>query len=385
MNILIVHNAYQSTQKGGEDIVVQQEVAALKSYLGHEHVYQYIVSNDKIFLLSLLLNIWGSRHHAKAIAALVKKHNISLVHVHNFFPLLTPSVFKAAHKAGAKVIHTLHNFRWWCLSGILFRANAACEKCLTKKWAWPGVRYACYRGSRLQSMMASLAFAWYRFKKNVRYIDAFFALTLFQKQKLQNLIPAEKIFVKHNFVSIASHGVLKDKENYLFVGRCETAKGFDLLMHVWQQLPTNFCLEIIGNSEKDHRLKARFEKENIRFLGILPRAKVLQKMAQSKYLVHPSLAYETFGLTLIESMAQGTPVIGLDIGTRNELIQHAQNGFLCHQSALLETIKMAQSYPKYQSLCEQAQQSAQAFEKKKVLDEQIALYDKVLGAAWAQH
>src|SRR5262249_42902850 len=108
MRILIVHNAYQSSLIGGEDIIVQREIKALKSQLGDDSVFEFTVSNDNIRTASLLINLWGDKKNYKIIMEVVKKHGIDIVHVHNFFPLLTPSVFAAAKHAGAKVVHTLH-------------------------------------------------------------------------------------------------------------------------------------------------------------------------------------------------------------------------------------------------------------------------------------
>jgi len=48
MKILVVHNKYQSKNKGGEDIVYENEVLLLQSELGKENVLSYEVSNDGI-------------------------------------------------------------------------------------------------------------------------------------------------------------------------------------------------------------------------------------------------------------------------------------------------------------------------------------------------
>jgi hypothetical protein len=121
VKILVVHNQYQSHQVGGEDVVVAKEIAGLTQLLPQNSVFQYVVHNDDIQLSHLAINIWGDTTHADNIKKLVQEHHITLVHVHNFFPLLTPSVFQAAKEAGAMVVHTLHNYRWWCRSGLLYR------------------------------------------------------------------------------------------------------------------------------------------------------------------------------------------------------------------------------------------------------------------------
>ena len=94
MKILIVHNKYQSNNVGGEDIVYQNELLSLREVLGDNNVLSYEVSNDEISKLKLLYGIWFSLKHYKNIRRIVKYNNIDIVHVHNFFPLLTPSILR---------------------------------------------------------------------------------------------------------------------------------------------------------------------------------------------------------------------------------------------------------------------------------------------------
>jgi hypothetical protein len=93
MKVLVVHNAYQSHHLGGEDVVVAREIAGLKVHLGEQNVFTYLVSNDDIKPLQLALKIWGDKTHADNIEKIILEHKIDIVHVHNFFPKLTPLVF----------------------------------------------------------------------------------------------------------------------------------------------------------------------------------------------------------------------------------------------------------------------------------------------------
>ncbi len=379
MKILVVHNAYQSHHVGGEDVVVEREVAALKEALGEDCVFEYKVSNDDIRPFKLAFSIWGDRVHAKKIAQFVRQNNIDIVHVHNFFPLLTPRFLVDAKKAGAKIIQTLHNFRWWCLSGIFYRPGAGhCEKCVKKCFTWPAVFYRCYRGSFLQSFIGSLAFARYRQKRYQDAIDKYFVLTHFQKEKLTPLLAESKMVIKPNLINKPTKLIaFAQKKHYLFVGRLEEAKGFNLLLSLWQQLPQSFQLDVIGAYPNENDAQT-VVPPNIRFLGKLSHQETLNHMAHAKYVLQPSLSYETFGLTIMEAMAQGTPVIGLNIGTRPELIRSGLNGFITTKDKLYDTILQSDSYPDYEKLCQQALDTAQSYTAEVVIKKQIALYQEVL-------
>ena len=96
MKLLIIHNKYQSNNIGGEDIVYKNELESLQKELGKDNIFSYEVSNDDISKFKLIFGIWFSFKHYNNIKKIVKERGIDLVHVHNFYPLLTPSIFKAS-------------------------------------------------------------------------------------------------------------------------------------------------------------------------------------------------------------------------------------------------------------------------------------------------
>ncbi len=200
MKILIVHNKYQSNNIGGEDIVYRNELELLQKYRGRENVLAYQVSNNDINKIKLLWEIWFSFKHYKNIFKIVQENKVDIVHIHNFFPLLTPSVFKAAKDGGAMVVHTLHNYRLWCISAIFYRDGyGICENCIQNRFSLSGVLNKCYRKSLIQSFFAQMAFWFYKVTKLFDHIDYFFVLTNFQKDKVKALgIDEKKIILKPN-------------------------------------------------------------------------------------------------------------------------------------------------------------------------------------------
>lgn len=376
MKVLVVHNRYQSHHIGGEDLVVSREIRGLKARLGETAVWDYQVCNDTIRASTLALSLWGDQTHYRNIYQLVKTHNIDLVHVHNFFPLLTPTVFAAAKDAGAKVVHTLHNFRWWCLAGHFYRDDkGTCEDCV-KQGAWSAVQHRCYRQSALQSAVGAAAFSWYRVKDYHRYIDAYFVLTHFQREKVKQWLPQEKLWLKPNPIDWSESYADTAKQDFLYVGRLEAAKGIMELLCVWETLPEDKILRVIGRGEDDALLH-RYQRKNIQFLGKLPHEKTLDYIKKSKYFIHPSLTYETFGLTVVEALAQGTPVIAFDIGPRKEFVQSKVNGWLCDKFSLKQTIIEAEHYHDYAELSKNAHNSVKQFSLETVIDQQIKWYEKI--------
>lgn len=377
MKVLIVHNFYQSKMIGGEDLVVQREFKALQDALGKGSVFQYHVSNDDIHPLKLIHSIWGDKLHASQIAQLVKQHAIDIIHVHNFFPLLTPIIFESAKKAGAKVVHTLHNYRNWCLSGLLYREGKPwCLECVNQKLMWSGIRHGCYRQSKAQSAVAALAFGWYRQKHYFDAIDAYFALTEFQKDLLIRLgLPSNRIVVKPNGIERPGLRANTHRNGFLYVGRLEKAKGIDDLLAIWKEL--DLPLWVIGAPEYRY---SDYKHSQVKFLGQLSHDETLEWMSQVKYLIHPAQAVETFGLTILEAMAQGTPVIGLNRGTRLEFIEPGQTGFRGEPHELKQLIIDAERYSDYAVLSKKAAQYAEQFYIEHIIQEQISWYHNLKSA-----
>ncbi|HET9843205.1 MAG TPA: glycosyltransferase, partial [Gammaproteobacteria bacterium] len=160
----------------------------------------------------------------------------------------------------------------------------------------------------------------------------------------------EKIFLKYNIIPHAKPTFMA-KSGFLFVGRLEQGKGIVTLLETWQHLKQNYILKIIGSGPLEDDLKRKFQKENIVFLGSLSSGSVQLHMANAKFLIQPSLYYETFGLTILEAMAQGTPVIGFNIGTRPEFIEHNKNGFIVESEMLEQSLFEFENIPNYHKLC----------------------------------
>lgn len=379
MKLLIIHNKYQSVKVGGEDIVYQNELIHLKKHLGEHNVFSYDISNDDIHKFKLLFSILFSKKHYNNVKKLVEQNRINIVHVHNFFPLLTPSVFKAAKDAGAIVVHTLHNYRLWCISGILYRNDfGSCEACIKNRFSFAGILNKCYRNSLLQSFVAQSAFWFYRMTKVFDNIDYFFVLTNFQKEKVKEIgINETKIILKPNSLSMIARNY-SEKKGYLFVGRLEEAKGIFALLSVWKELDEKYVLTIIGNSELEKELRETYQCKNIIFKGKCSREETLTAICESKYLIQPSLLLETFGLTIIEAFSCATPVIGFDIGTREDFIQDGINGFICDVKSLKKTVEKSFIFEDYEILSKNAFEKSKDFDCDKITKKQIEIYKSIL-------
>ena len=328
MKIVVAHNFYQ--QAGGEDQVFADETALLESR-GHT-VTRYTVHNDEVNKLGRLTlagrTIWNKESHTK-FHEMVKREQADIVHFHNTFPLLSPSVYSAARSAGAAVVQTLHNYRLVCPTAICYRDGHVCEDCLNKSVPWPAILHQCYRDDRGASAVAAAMLAVHHARGTYRNdIDAYIALTEFAKNKfIEAGLPGDKMIVKPNFVS-PDPGVGTGRGGFcLFVGRLTESKGIQVLLNAWKQLHSDVELKIVGDGELAAAVRdAAAVDRRIHFLGRLPADQVFDLMGQAAALVFPSVWYEGLPKTILESFATGTPVIASNLGSMSDLISHGHTG-----------------------------------------------------------
>lgn len=323
--VLLVHNRYQ--QHGGEDRVVDAEAELLQRH-GHQ-VQRYERHNDEVASLSPLRlaagTLWSTRTR-RELPALVAAFAPDVVHVHNSFPLISPSVHATAQQLHLPVLQTLHNFRLLCPQGTLLRNGRTCTDCVGRV-PWRAVQHACYRRSTAASAVVALMLQGHRLRGTWRHdVTLYVALNRFSADLLERGgLPAAKLRLKPNFVDAPVDAVAGERRGLLFVGRLSPEKGTALLAAAAARRPAAAPIRVIGDGPERDRLAAC---PGLQLLGPLPPAAVLQHMQEASALVLPSLCAEVFPRTLVEAFACGLPVIASHVGALPELVAHGRTGWL---------------------------------------------------------
>jgi len=324
MRILIAHNAYQ--QRGGEDSVVESETALLRAH-GHV-VLEYRRSNDDLKGMSrmdaALQTMWSGRTKAE-LAVLFAVEQPDVVHVHNTFPLISPSFYWAAAKVRVPVVQTLHNYRLLCPQAMLLRAGRVCEDCVGKL-PWRAAARGCYRDSMAQSAVLGGMLTLHRGLGTYRkQISRYIALTEFGRQKfIDGGLPAERIRVKPNFVESPSPQTSGHREGFLFVGRLSAEKGIDILAGALASELGLLC-EVIGAGPLQDSLSSL---PNVSLIGWQQADFIQARMQAARALVMPSVWYEGFPRTIVEAFAAGLPVIASRLGAMATSIDDQRTGLL---------------------------------------------------------
>ncbi|QIZ72399.1 glycosyltransferase [Oxynema aestuarii] len=328
MHILTIHNNYQI--RGGEEVSREAEERLLRER-GHQ-VESYEDDNARLSELGAIdvatRTLW-SREAYQQVKQKLQAGSYDLVHVQNFFPLISPSVYYAAQECGVPVVQTLRNYRLLCPNALFFRDGRVCEDCLGKAIPWPGVVHRCYRQNRSASATTAAMLVVHRGLQTwEKKVDRYIALTEFARQKfIEGGLSAEKIVVKPNFVA-PDPGPGSGSGGYaLYVGRLSVEKGLDVLLAAWERLAGKVRLKIVGDGPWGDRVAAAAAKmPEVEWLGRQPMEEVHRLMGEAMVLVFPSKWYETFGRVAVEAFAKGTPAIAANLGAIAELVEDGRTG-----------------------------------------------------------
>ena len=332
MKILLVHNQYQ--WPGGEVVVFEQE-RQLLSRAGHQ-VLVYQRSNVELEghspgqQLAMAKNIIWAADTKRELTKLLALEKPQIVHIHNTFVMVSPSIYSTCQEANIPVVQTLHNYRLLCPKATLFRDGHVCEECIQHNLL-RSVRHSCYRESMSATASVALMLAVHRQRHTWdRKINAYIALTEFAREKfVAGGLPADRIFVKPNFVYPDPGPRVGTQDYAVFAGRFSPEKSVSLLLTAWQRLGNRIPLLILGDGPERERLHAQAAASglsSVSFRGQLGRQEAWATIAKARCLILPAECYETFNLTIAEAFACGTPVICSRLGAMQEIVEDGRTG-----------------------------------------------------------
>lgn len=345
MKIAIYHNHYNKSS--GEDVMFDLECKALTER-GHEilpvqmHIKDVLEKNSKLDLAITGFRAPDNPDSFKMARKVIQLFKPDLVHVHNWFPMLSPSIYRAHFIENIPVVQTLHNYRLGCAGGNFRYQNEACDACLTKNRTQAVLR-RCYQNSYAGS---------YFWK---RTIDKNFKNGNFLHSLLHYICPSREVFKRHLKIGIPPEKMTivpnacndpiqggeippMKKIRVTYLGRLVPEKGVETLIHAWKMIRNNFDktdsrfsaeLCIVGEGSSLGKLKDQAsDTDGVHFKGYLPHHEALEIIRNSSTVVFPSLWGEPFGLGVIEGMAAGCAVVASDIGGPSEIVKHNETGLL---------------------------------------------------------
>ena len=261
-----------------------------------------------------------------------------VIHVQNYLAGLSPSLLKFLReqkKQGVRLIFTAHEYSGICANSCLYNyeKNAVCERCIGSKWKFRCAFLNCDRRGRLYSVLKGIRASIYYNRENIKDLfDSVICVSEFQKQKYQqDGYDSQKLTFIQNPVSdvFFVSRIPEKKKQILYYGRISPEKNIELLIDAFAEMIkepdlTEYKLLLIGseNSGYENRLQRRIRnlklEKAVTFCGMMPQEEVVKHVGESMICVQPAKLYETFGLTVVESLAAATPCVVSDIGAVGE-------------------------------------------------------------------
>lgn len=331
MRICLVHSFYRSASPSGENEVVQAQQRALKA-AGHQvglirlHSDQLI--SGPMSAARAALAVASRRGHDPTIE--ISEFAPDIIHVHNLFPNFGYQWIQPITRR-IPVVATLHNFRYVCAKGTLYRDGSSCEDCLTGRLA--AVRHGCYR----DSMVATLPIVMSQrggLAKNPIFAHAsrIIALTPRSAAIFTRAGAREgQITVIPNGIQPLDADAVRGRR-WLYAGRLTEEKGILELLAMW---PDDVPLDVAGDGPLRNHAQGRGQS-GVRFVGSLPREELRRKLASYRGLVVPSRWAEG-GIPLIlgEALSVGTPVLALEGSSAADFLADHGGGMVYWDEASL--------------------------------------------------
>ena len=388
MKIIIVHNQYRLS--GGEDGVVRRERSMLER-AGND-VLTYVRSNHEIDdrtamgrIQALHNTVWSGASRAD-FASTLQKFRPDIVHVHNTFATISPSIYFACKEANVPVVQTLHNYRLICPAATLFRNGKLCQECVGHS-PFRGALHGCYHKSQLQTAVVSAMLETHKLLGTWQnLIHTYIALTVFAREKfIEGGLPASKVVVKPNFLDL-DPGTKQGVGDYaLFLGRFSPEKGVSTMSESWERLPRNIPLVCVGDGPLRAGLEQRAHAAglaNIRFLGQKSQAEVMVLLKGARFLLLPSEWPEQFPLVIVEAFGCGVPVICSNAPSLDSIVLDGVTGLIfraADRNDLCEKVRFAWEHPDL--MFQYGQNARQEYETKYCASKNLAMLMDIYAAA----
>jgi glycosyltransferase involved in cell wall biosynthesis len=266
----------------------------------------------------------------RRIRAMIKEFRPDVAHVRSIYHHLSPSILWELRAQNVPVLYHLNDFKLLCPNYNLVSDGRACEKCKGGAF-WQALTTRCYPGALARATLVAEAYIHRWLATYRKCVDRFLAPSQFVRDKfVEHGWDAVRFEVLPHFQNI--HGICEPPKDgpILYFGRLSPEKGVKDLICAMQQVP-HVHLVIAGEGPQKtelERLATRLRLMNVEFVGHLGPEERDRRIAQSRFTVLPSRAYETLGKTILESYAQARAVIASDLGSRRELIHDGETGLL---------------------------------------------------------
>lgn len=283
-------------------------------------------SNSRARRLRSALSFIHSREAVDKISSLIRDQQPDILHCHNIYHQLTPSIINAASSAKIPVVLTLHDYKVICPVYTRLSNGEVCTKCSDGRYE-ALLSQRCANGSIGRSGLLWAEARFHAAAGSYRRVDKFVAPSRFMRDAVVPLLGKGRVVYIPNGVDTARiEPSRQDKGFVLYLGRLSPEKGVETLLRAHAADNAAWRLVIAGSGPLQGRLQSEFPSAE--FTGHLTGPDLEAKLREASMIVVPSEWHENNPLSVLEAMAHAKPIVASDIGGIPELVRHGQTGLL---------------------------------------------------------
>lgn len=286
----------------------------------------YQESSNKFSKLNSAISLIHSSEAVARLTSLIDETQPDLMHCHNIYHQLSPSIIQAAKNRGIPVVLTLHDYKPICPVYNRLRNDQPCSLCLDGNF-FNVLKHRCASNSFGKSALLFAEATVQRWLQNYENVDTFIAPSQFMQEAISHRIPPDRIQLLYNGVDTSNiNASTYDKGYVLYIGRLSSEKGVRTLLEAHSKSLSKWSLVIAGTGPLHDELKSKYF--NAEFIGHVNGSQLESVISQASIIVVPSEWYENCPMSVLEAMAHGKPVVGSRIGGIPELIVEGKTGLL---------------------------------------------------------
>lgn len=280
--------------------------------------------------------LWSREAYQKT-RAIIRAFRPDVIHAHNLYTHLSPSVLAAAHREGIPVVLTAHDYGYLSANYGLFDGRAP----LAGDVSWSAViKTKCIKNSALATAVVDALVRTQKalgmWTRGVTHILT--ASNAVKRALVAGGYDASRICVVPLMAGVLAHAEepvsARRERRVVFASRFEAYKGVDVVMDLAARMSdVDFVCVGQGSGEEPLRRYAS-QQNNLTVRATLPPRELWNLMQTSAAVLVPSRWPEPFGLVALESLALGTPAIVSSEGGLPEIVEHGVSGFVEHPGVL---------------------------------------------------
>ncbi|GGM09492.1 MULTISPECIES: glycosyltransferase [Micromonospora] len=273
--------------------------------------------------------IWSGASR-RGLARVLDEFRPDVVHLHNIYHQLSPSVLAAARVARVPCVMTLHDYKLACPSYQMLDRGAVCDACVTGG-PLRAARRRCKDGSLGASSLLAVESWLHRATRAYGPVQAFVSPSRFLADVMRRAgVFPDRMHVVRHFVDVAQTEVKSTAGgSVVFAGRLSAEKGVDVLIDALAQLPPEVHLDVAGDGPARDALTdlaGRRAPGRVRFHGRLDKARLHELIRSAAVAAVPSRWNENQPMAVLEAFACGVPVVTTDLGGLPELVTPGTDG-----------------------------------------------------------